>query len=163
MFLFWGRRPFVRAAAAVANPPQPSLERARPTSCGARGASSQGRSVCVVVHQPLPEVLEQADLLWLLVDGRTAYYGDLHRNLVTHFQAVAYRDRGVPFHTLSQALNFVTLRPEVWGRAGPGGRGRAGMHEKRRGLRGSPRGGWAGGWRRLPKRLGAVTVRYKCH
>ena len=23
--------------------------------------------------------------------------------------------------------------------------------------------GWTGGWRRLPKRLGAVTVGYKCH
>ena len=30
-------------------------------------------------------------------------------------------------------------------------------------LRGGPRSGWAGGWRRLPKRLGAVTVGYKCH
>ena len=28
------------------------------------------------------------------------------------------------------------------------------MHQKQRGLRGGPRGGLAGGWRRLPKRLG---------
>ena len=33
----------------------------------------------------------------------------------------------------------------------------AGMHWKGRGLRGDPRSGWIGGWRRLPKRLGAVT------
>ena len=32
-----------------------------------------------------------------------------------------------------------------------------------RGLRGGPKSGSAGGWRRLPKRLGAVTVGYKCH
>ena len=35
------------------------------------------------------------------------------------------------------------------------------MHKKGKG--GGPRGGQAGGWRRLPKRLGAVTVGYKCH
>ena len=40
---------------------------------------------------------------------------------------------------------------------------RAGMHWKGRGLRGGPRGGYTGGWRRLSKRLGAVTVGYKCH
>ena len=38
-----------------------------------------------------------------------------------------------------------------------------GMHWKGRHLRGGPRGGWTGGWRRLPKRLRAVTVGYKCH
>ena len=32
------------------------------------------------------------------------------------------------------------------------------MHEKGRDLRGGPRSGSLGGWRRLPKRLGAVTV-----
>ena len=37
------------------------------------------------------------------------------------------------------------------------------MHWKGRGLRGGPRSGEAGGWRRLPKRLGAVTVGYKCN
>ena len=36
---------------------------------------------------------------------------------------------------------------------------RPGRREKGRG----PGGGWIGGWRRLPKRLGAVTVGYKCH
>ena len=41
------------------------------------------------------------------------------------------------------------------------GRG-AGM-KKGRGLRGGPSSGEAGGWRRLLKRLGAVTVGYKCH
>ena len=30
-------------------------------------------------------------------------------------------------------------------------------------LRGGPRGSQTGGWRRLPKRLGAVTVGFKCH
>ena len=30
-------------------------------------------------------------------------------------------------------------------------------------LRALPRGGQAGGWRRLPKRLGAVTVGYNFH
>ena len=39
----------------------------------------------------------------------------------------------------------------------------AGVHLKGRGLRGGPRGGYAGGWRGLPKRLGAVTVGYECH
>ena len=39
---------------------------------------------------------------------------------------------------------------------------RPGMHQKGRDLRGSPGSGWTGGWRRLPKRLGAVTVGYKC-
>ena len=29
-------------------------------------------------------------------------------------------------------------------------------------LRGGRSSGWIGGWRRLPKRLGAVTVGYKC-
>ena len=38
-----------------------------------------------------------------------------------------------------------------------------GMHKKGRDLRGSPRSRWISGWRRLPKRLGAVTVGYKCH
>ena len=38
-----------------------------------------------------------------------------------------------------------------------------GLHSKGRDLRGGPRGGQAGGWRRLPKRLGAATVGYKCH
>ena len=38
-----------------------------------------------------------------------------------------------------------------------------GMHWNGRDLRGGPRSGWTGGWRRLPKRLGAVTVGYKCH
>ena len=56
---------------------------------------------------------------------------------------------------------------------GVGGRGtgvvnevrgrRAGMHCKGRGLRGGPRSGYVGGRRRLPKRLGAVTVGCKCH
>ena len=36
---------------------------------------------------------------------------------------------------------------------------RPGMHWKGSG----PSSRWAGGWRRLPKRLGAVTVGYKCH
>ena len=40
---------------------------------------------------------------------------------------------------------------------------RPGMHQKGRGLRGGHKGGWGGGWRRLPKRLGPVTVGYKCH
>ena len=40
---------------------------------------------------------------------------------------------------------------------------RAGMHQKGRDHRGGPRSGEAGGWRRLPKRLGAVPVGYKCH
>ena len=39
----------------------------------------------------------------------------------------------------------------------------AGMHEKGRDRRGGPRGGQTGGWRRLPKWLGAVVVGYKCH
>ena len=39
----------------------------------------------------------------------------------------------------------------------------AGMHEKGKALRGGLRRGEAGGWRRLPKRLGAVTVGYKRH
>ena len=30
-------------------------------------------------------------------------------------------------------------------------------------IRGGPSSGWTGGCRRLPKRLGAVTVGYKCH
>ena len=38
-----------------------------------------------------------------------------------------------------------------------------GMHWRGSGLSGGPRSGWTGGWRRLPKRLGAVTVGYKCH
>ena len=33
---------------------------------------------------------------------------------------------------------------------------------KGRGLRGGCGSGWTGGWRRLPKRLGAVTVGYRC-
>ena len=36
------------------------------------------------------------------------------------------------------------------------------MHQKVRGLGGGPRGGWTSGRRRLPKRLGAVTVGYEC-
>ena len=44
----------------------------------------------------------------------------------------------------------------------PGEGGRAGM-QKGRHFRGDPRDGWIGGWRRLPNRLGAVTVGYKCH
>ena len=39
----------------------------------------------------------------------------------------------------------------------------AGMHWKGRDLRGRPKSAQIGGWRRLPKRLGAVTVGYKCH
>ena len=39
----------------------------------------------------------------------------------------------------------------------------AGVHWNGRGLRGGPRSGQAGGWRWLRKRLGAVTVGYKCH
>ena len=38
----------------------------------------------------------------------------------------------------------------------------AGVGEKEEDLRGGPRGGQTGGWRRLPKRLGAVTAGYKC-
>ena len=38
-----------------------------------------------------------------------------------------------------------------------------GMHQKGRDLGGGPRSGSTGGWRRLPKRVGAVTVGYKCH
>ena len=41
--------------------------------------------------------------------------------------------------------------------------GGAGLHEKETGLRGGPRGGWVGGGRGLPKRLGVVAVGYKCH
>ena len=37
-----------------------------------------------------------------------------------------------------------------------------GVHQKGKDLGGGPRGGPKGGWRRLPKRLGAVTVGYKC-
>ena len=36
-----------------------------------------------------------------------------------------------------------------------------GMHENGRNSRGGPRSGQTGGWRRLSKRLGAVTVGYK--
>ena len=39
----------------------------------------------------------------------------------------------------------------------------SGLHWKGRDLRGGPRSGQAGGWRRLPKPLGAVTVGYTCH
>ena len=39
---------------------------------------------------------------------------------------------------------------------------RAGVHLRGRDLRGDPRGGKAGGWRRLPKRLGAAVVGCKC-
>ena len=39
----------------------------------------------------------------------------------------------------------------------------AGLHYKGRDLGGGPPSGQAGGWRRLPKWLGAVTVGYKCH
>ena len=38
-----------------------------------------------------------------------------------------------------------------------------GMHWKVRDLRGGPRSSWTGSRRTLPKRLGAVTVGYKCH
>ena len=38
-----------------------------------------------------------------------------------------------------------------------------GVHWKGIDLRGDPSSGKAGGCRRLPKRLGAVTVGYKCH
>ena len=38
-----------------------------------------------------------------------------------------------------------------------------GMHQKGSDPRGRPKSGLMGGWRRLPKRLGAVTVGYKCH
>ena len=37
------------------------------------------------------------------------------------------------------------------------------MHWKGRDLKDGPRGSLTGGWRRLPKRLDAVTVGYKCH
>ena len=37
------------------------------------------------------------------------------------------------------------------------------MHWKGNDRKGDPRGGYTGGWRRLPERLGAVTVGYKCH
>ena len=37
-----------------------------------------------------------------------------------------------------------------------------GMRSKGRDLRGGVRGGQMGGWRRLPKRLWAVTVGYQC-
>ena len=40
--------------------------------------------------------------------------------------------------------------------------GGGGMDALEGDLRGGPRSGWTGGWRRLPKRLGAVTVGYKC-
>ena len=37
------------------------------------------------------------------------------------------------------------------------------MHWKGRDLKGGPRSGWlVGGWKRLPKRLGAVNVGEKC-
>ena len=45
----------------------------------------------------------------------------------------------------------VCARPD-----GRGGGGQAGLHQKGRDLRGGPRGGEAGGWRRLPKRLGRL-------
>ena len=50
----------------------------------------------------------------------------------------------------------VTCRPEGGGAGGAS----PGMHWKGRDLGGGPRGGQTGGWRRLPKRLGAVTVGY---
>ena len=40
--------------------------------------------------------------------------------------------------------------------------GGGGMHQKGRDPRGGPRSDWTGGWRRLSKRFGAVTVGYKC-
>ena len=51
-------------------------------------------------------------------------------------------------------LGILTLRP-LWS-SGPGRDALEGD------LRGGPRRGSTGGWRRLPKRLGAVTVGYKC-
>ena len=48
--------------------------------------------------------------------------------------------------------------PAARSATGVGGGGGAGTHGKGWG----PGGGYAGGWRRLPKRLGAVTVGYKC-
>ena len=80
-----------------------------------RRLAAKGRAVCLVVHHPLPEVLETADLLWLVVDGRTAYYGALDDSLCAHFRALAYRDPAAArLRTLSEALNFVTLKPAVW-------------------------------------------------
>ena len=43
------------------------------------------------------------------------------------------------------------------------GGGGAGMHQKGRGVKNGATSGKTGGWRRLPKRLWAVTVGYKCH
>ena len=54
------------------------------------------------------------------------------------------------------------MKKRVQGGGGFSG-GFPGMHQKGRGHRGGPRSGYTGGWRRLPKRLGAVTVGYKCH
>ena len=49
-----------------------------------------------------------------------------------------------------------------WGCGSARGGGR-GMHWKGRHRGGSPGSRWMSGWRRLPKRLRAVTVGYKCH
>ena len=68
----------------------------------------------------------------------------------------------VPYDGKSRA-SLNNSAPVGDGRLGGGGGGAARMHSKGRGLRSGPRGGYAGGWRRLPKRLGAVTVGYKCH
>ena len=38
-----------------------------------------------------------------------------------------------------------------------------GIHWKRKGFRGGHSSSQKGGWRRLSKRLGAVTVGYRCH
>ena len=80
-----------------------------------RRLAKKGRAICLVVHQPLAEVLEAADLLWLVVDGRTAYFGPLDDSLRQHFQQLDYRDPSrCRFRNLSEALNFVTLKPATW-------------------------------------------------
>ena len=48
-------------------------------------------------------------------------------------------------------------RGPMRGRSAAGGR--AGVHQKGRGLSGGPKSGWAGGWRRSPKRLGGGYCR----
>ena len=79
-----------------------------------RRLAQKGRAICLVVHQPLAEVLEAADLLWLVVDGRTAYFGELSESLTAHFEMLNYRDRACRFRNLSETLNFVTLKPATW-------------------------------------------------
>ena len=58
----------------------------------------------------------RADLLWLLLDGRTAYYGELNESLKTHLEEIEYRDPECKSRlgTLAEALNFVTLKPDTW-------------------------------------------------